>query len=139
MFNHWIVVRQYKIFLITLLINFVFCDSNFALIEIFNHLSIVSLRWKKFSLQGDHQYQISRKFIFPPVFRWKSQVSQWPFLQSHMDDRLHRGWGREQKGWQNGKKDKQKKIQKKRERERDTHIHIFTHALARTMTIIMTI
>lgn len=97
--------------------------------EIFNYLSIVSLRWKKFSLQGDHQYQISRKFIFPPVFRWKSQVSQWPFLQSHMDDRLHRGWGREQKGWQNGKKDKQKKTQKKkRERERYTHTHIHTHS-----------
>lgn len=50
-------------------------------------------------------------------------------LQSHMDDRLHRGWGREQKGWQNGKKDKQKKTQKKkRERERYTHTHIHTHS-----------
>lgn len=42
-------------------------------------------------------------------------------LQSHMDDRLHRGWGREQKGWQNGKKNKQKKTQKKRERHTHTH------------------
>lgn len=42
-------------------------------------------------------------------------------LQSHMDDRLHRGWGREQKGWQNGKKNKQKKAQKKRERHTYTH------------------
>lgn len=50
-------------------------------------------------------------------------------LQSHVDDRLHRGWGREQKGWQNGKKDKQKKTQKKkRERERYTHTHIHTRS-----------
>lgn len=138
MFNYWIVVRQYKLFLITLLINFVFCDSNFALTKIFNYLSIVSFRWKKFSLQGDHQYQISRKFIFPPVFRRKSHSGH--FLRSTVTC----GWppssgvGSRAKGMAE-RKERQAEEDTEEERERDTHIHIFTHALARTMTIIMTI
>lgn len=99
-------------------------------IEIFNRLSIVSLRWKKFSLQGDHQYQISRKFIFPPVFRRKSQVSQWPFLTiySHIWMTAFIGGGVASKRDGRTERKTSRRRHRRRERERYTHTHIHTRS-----------
>lgn len=97
--------------------------------RIFNHLSRFFSK-KSYSKgvdqgwQGDHRYQISRKFIFPPVFHRKTQVSQWPSLRST----VAYGWpppsgvGSRAKGMAE-RKEKQAEEDAEEERETYTHTH----------------